>query len=167
MKGIVDREYGQDGFKALVDLNHRYDQCTSASLLGSFLEVVSPPPVRGLGDVIPSIHRWEAKVAALKSRYGEEVAGNLKHAIFIGMMPKELQDVLWQNASMVREAKSTYESSRDYILNLVNQKLQMMKPVPMDVGGVEGKFGGDRVWWYEGTGDVTGGDCWVLRRWTR
>ena len=101
--------------------------------------MVSPPAVRGIGEVISSIHRWESKVAALKSRYGEEVAGNLKHVIFIGMMPKELQDVLWQKASMEGEAKSTYESSRDYILNLVNQKLQMMKPVPMDVGGLEGQ----------------------------
>ena len=100
VKAIVDKEFGQDGFKAFAELNYRHDRQSTASLLSSYLEVVAPPPVRSLSEVIGSIHRWESKVAALKSRYAENVVGQLKHAIFIGMMPKELQDVIWQNGSL-------------------------------------------------------------------
>ena len=46
VKSILDKGEGQDGFKAFVDLNHRYDLQTAASLLGSFLEVVNPPGSR-------------------------------------------------------------------------------------------------------------------------
>ena len=67
VKGILDKGEGQDGFKPFVDLNHRYDQQTAASLLGAFLEVVNPPGIKGMHDLISGVHKWEAKVAALKS----------------------------------------------------------------------------------------------------
>ena len=72
-------------------------------------------------DLIPGVHRWEAKVAAPKSRYQEDLDDTLKQAIFVGMLSKEYQDVIWQSASMTKELR-TYENARDHIMNIVNQK---------------------------------------------
>ena len=78
-----------------MDLNHRFDSTTSASLWGPFLKVVDPPGMKGIVDIIAGIHRWEAKVAVLRSRYCEDLSSTSKHAIFIGVMPKEYQDLIW------------------------------------------------------------------------
>ena len=94
VKGIVDAGYGHDGFKGLLILNRRFDVKTSASLLQSYLEVVSPRPIRNVLDVANCIHHWEAKCAALKSRYDEDLGENLKLAILVGMLPKDFQDVV-------------------------------------------------------------------------
>eukprot|EP00973_Karenia_brevis_P016360 2240983-Karenia_brevis.AAC.1 len=72
-----------DGFKALVLLNQRFDVKNNASLLNSFLEVVSPADLKSSRDRVSGIQEWERKVASLKSRYGEEVKGHLKLAIFL------------------------------------------------------------------------------------
>eukprot|EP00973_Karenia_brevis_P082624 11453290-Karenia_brevis.AAC.1 len=72
-----------DGFKALILLNQRFDVKNSASLLNSFLEVVSPVSLKGSRDLVSGIQERGRKVAALKSRYGEEIQGHLKLAIFV------------------------------------------------------------------------------------
>ena len=41
LKGIVDSGSGQDGFKGLLVMNRRFDTRTSASLLQTYLDVVS------------------------------------------------------------------------------------------------------------------------------
>eukprot|EP00973_Karenia_brevis_P028425 3917306-Karenia_brevis.AAC.1 len=68
----MDTSYRMDGFKALVLVNQRFDVKNSASLLNSFLEVVSPVDLKNSRDLVSGIQEWERKVAALKSRYGEE-----------------------------------------------------------------------------------------------
>ena len=78
VKGIVDRGFVQDGFKALLDLNRRYDTPTAATLLQSYLEAVNPPAIKGMNEVISGIHKWESKVAVLRSRYDEDLKKNLK-----------------------------------------------------------------------------------------
>eukprot|EP00973_Karenia_brevis_P057953 8067951-Karenia_brevis.AAC.1 len=65
MRGLQDKEFPSDGFKALVCLSQRYDVKTSSSMLSSFLEVVSPKMIKDK-DLIPGIHFWEKKVADLK-----------------------------------------------------------------------------------------------------
>ena len=34
-------------------------------------------------------------------------------------------------------SKITYEGSKDYVLNVARHKMQMVKPVPMDIGGMD------------------------------
>ena len=133
IKGVVDRGFKQDGFKALVDLNRRYDTRTAASLLQSYLEVVNPPGIKGLEGMAAGIHKWEAKVSALMCRYKEELNSNFKLSILIGMMPRDFQDVILQQGC---GKDIGYEQIRDYVLNICHQKMQMLKPVPMDVGQV-------------------------------
>ena len=119
-------------------MNHRNDQQTAASLLGAFLEVVNLPGIKGMHDLIPDVHRWEAKVAALKRRYQEDLKDTLKQAIFIGMLPKEFQELVLQNGNMIKEGETiSFEAVRDYVFNVANQRMQMVRPVPMDVGCAE------------------------------
>ena len=135
VKGIVDRGYGQDGFKALVELGRRYDTTTATSLLHSYLEVVNPPPIKTEGEVVVGVHKWESKVTALNRRYKEELGETLKVAIFIGMVPKEYQDIiLQQNCG---RKKVEYGEIRDYVVSVCIQKMKMVKSVPMDIGEVK------------------------------
>ena len=161
VKGISDSGRGQDGFAAYLALHRRYDVRTQASLLQAYLEVVNPGGIKGIGDMVAAIHKWESKVAVLKMRHGEDIgggSGELKKAIFVGMLPKDYQDMIMQNQSMM-DHKPTYQVMRDYILGVVTQKLQFLKPTPMDIGEVwgestEGSSGGGK--WSEGGGTVDG-----------
>ena len=61
--------------------------------------------------------------------------------------------------SVLKEEKMKYESVRDHVLNLSTQRMQMSRPIPMDIGGSEGErtgiedkneqeegYGGDEGW---------------------
>ena len=81
------------------------------------------------------------------------------------MLPKEMQDVVLQNGHMMKEGELGYEGVRDFVTNLVNQRLQMSRPVPMDVGCLEGGLGVNGG--HEGS-EVSGGDygvCNVCSGW--
>ena len=101
---------------------------------------MNPPAIKGLEGMAVGIHKWEAKVSALMCRYKEEVNSNLKFAIFIGMMPRDSQDVILQQGC---GKDIGYEQIQDYVLNICHQKCQMLKPVPMDVGQLAQGFSGD------------------------
>ena len=64
-----------------------------------------------MNEVISGIHRWETKGSVLRSRYDEDLKETLKLAISIGMMPKEYQDLIWQQG--VGKKDLEYEASRD------------------------------------------------------
>ena len=98
VKGVIDKGFNNDGFKALIDLSHRCDARSEASVLRTFLEPVNPPALK-MPDVVNGIRKWEGKVASLKIQCSEEMSDNIKHALLIGMGPKELQELIWQNGS--------------------------------------------------------------------
>eukprot|EP00973_Karenia_brevis_P013636 1850347-Karenia_brevis.AAC.1 len=89
-RGLQDTDFQFDGYKAIVALSQRFDVKTSSSMLSS-LEVVSPKGVKDK-DLVPGVHHWERKVADLRSRYGEEIKGNLKLAVVMSMLPKDCQE---------------------------------------------------------------------------
>eukprot|EP00973_Karenia_brevis_P067019 9320648-Karenia_brevis.AAC.1 len=70
-----------DGYEAVVLLSQRIDVKTSASLLSSFLDVVSPPSLKGSKDLASGVQDWESKVTPLRSRYDEDIKGKLKLAM--------------------------------------------------------------------------------------
>ena len=94
VRGIVDLGFKQDGFKTLVTLNERFDSRNSATLLQAFLEVVNPPIIKRIGDIVAMVHRWESRVAALKRRYQEDINDQIRLAILMGMLPQEYQDMI-------------------------------------------------------------------------
>ena len=150
MKGIVDAHSVQDGFRALVALNHRYDQRTTATLLQASLDVVGPPILKGVQEVLVGVPKWEAKMASLLNRHGEKLSDQMKLAVFINMLPKEYQDVGMQ---MSCGRKLTYTELRDHILGMANQKAQLNRPVPMDTNCIDVKPGDEGPNWDEGSWD--------------
>ena len=135
LKGMSDARKDQDGFRALRILQRRYDSVTTASLLQAYLEVVAPPGIKGMGDIVAGIHKWETKVALLSNRFKEDINDRLKVAIAIGMMPKDYQDMVLQRYSSTGDIR--YDQMRDYVIGVAQQKIQMRRPTPMDVGYME------------------------------
>jgi hypothetical protein len=84
VRGIVKGGFGQDGHKALVILNKRYDTRNGATLLHAFLEIVNPPAWKS-GELVSGIHKWETRMAVLKSRYGEDLTPSVKLAVLVGI----------------------------------------------------------------------------------
>ena len=64
---------------------------TSRSLLSVALYVVSTGMVSNVRDIISVIPRWEAKLVGLKKRYNEDVSPDVRTAIVVFMMPKNLK----------------------------------------------------------------------------
>ena len=102
----------------------------------AFMAVVNPDKITRVEDVQKKLATWEANIAKLKSRYGEDVSGKIKMAIFVGMLPKELQDLVLQNSAMTSD-DIPYEKIRDQVLSIANQRIAMRHPYkddPMDLG---------------------------------
>ena len=116
-------------------------------MLHASLQVVTPPVIKSSQGITKGIHDCESKVTAVKFQYNEEVGEKLKLAILVGMLPKDYQDMVMQKSSMKKELG--YEETRDYIMGVANQKVQMHKPTPMELGNVpkegspEGNQGND------------------------
>ena len=98
VRGVVDLGFKQDGFKALVMLNERFGSRNSATLLQAFLEVVNPPQIKKIQDIVAMVHKWESRVAALKRRYQEDINDQIRLAILMGMLPQEYQDMIMQTS---------------------------------------------------------------------
>ena len=95
----------------------------------------------------------------LHSRYNQSLDDNLKLAILVGMLPKEFQDLVFQNGTGEKDMK--YIDSRAFVLRIAHQRAQMARPVPVDVGQVWGHE--DEVEYEEEGQDVNvtgkGGAC--------
>ena len=52
VRGVYDTGKGNDGFRAFMLLNHRYDQRNNAILLQAFLEVVGSPSLKGIRKIV-------------------------------------------------------------------------------------------------------------------
>ena len=87
VRSIVDTYSEQDGFRAILALNHRYDQRTTATLLQASLDVVGPPALKSVQDVLNGVPKWEGKIASLFNRHQEELSDQMRLAMFINMMP--------------------------------------------------------------------------------
>eukprot|EP00973_Karenia_brevis_P087017 12068536-Karenia_brevis.AAC.1 len=134
MRGLQDTQFPSDGYKALVSLSQRFDVKTNSSMLSSFLEVVSPKVAKDK-EPIPAIHLWERKVADLRSRYGEEIKGNLKLIVFLSMLPKDYQEEILKMGS--GDNKLEYEKVRSYVLSLAQQRASSMNPRSSEIQGVD------------------------------
>ena len=135
------------GFRAILLFNHRFDAQTPASMLRAFLEVVNPPQIKGTADATASINAWEMKVSKLRGKYMQALSAELQTAIFVGMLPKEFQDLVLQRGTL--GTGIVYEETRDYILNVVLQRSQMRKPSDKDVNqataGGESEYDGNSL----------------------
>eukprot|EP00973_Karenia_brevis_P091252 12406560-Karenia_brevis.AAC.1 len=86
-------------------------------------QVVNPPAITRVKDTASGVYEWERKVAALNSRYGEEIKANLKLPIFVGRLPKKVKDELFKLGSGDHKAEDG--TSRDYVLSLAQQRVHL------------------------------------------
>ena len=77
-----------------------YDVKTGATLLKSYTEVVSPPGIKSVHDVVSKINNWEVKLGNLKENYQGELSNGLRMAILVGMLDKEFQDAIWEKGGL-------------------------------------------------------------------
>ena len=104
----------------------RYGKRTSASMLRSYLDVVTPTAIKGVKEVVSGIHKWAAKVTALGRRHGEQLSGKMKLAALTDMLPKDTQYMVLQNKGMPQHM--TYQDTRDYAITAATHKVQLGRP---------------------------------------
>ena len=119
------------------------------TLLHAFLEVVNAAPLKS-GDSIAGTTRWEARMAVLKNRYGEELTPCVKLAVLVGLLPKEYQGMVVQNLVGKMGDQMEYEQTREQIINSATPKSNMMRPVPMDTNAVDLQSDNDGLGKYDG-----------------
>ena len=61
-----------------------------------------------------------------------DINGQIKVALLTSMVPGDLQDHIFQ----CTDAKATYESTRNRVLSLAQDRLPMARPTPMEVDRV-------------------------------
>ena len=136
VRGVVAKGFGYCGFAALSQLAHRYNPKTPARLLQCVLGAISPAPVKNVRDLPRAIQDWETLLAKLSRDFSENLSPRIKVAVFVGMLPKEFQEMVWQLGSGGEEME--YEAVKDKIMAVATHRAQMAQPTPMDIGAVEG-----------------------------
>ena len=126
MRSISEKGWESDGFLALA---MRYDANTAASLLQSVMEVVSPPTIKNQQGIAKGIIEWEVRVDGLKMKHGESPSVPIKIVVLVGMLPKDYQDMCFQQASITW----VHSELRDKIMNIASQRVSMITPAPMDI----------------------------------
>ena len=89
LRGMAEKGWALDGFKGLMLLRGLYDVRTGATLLKNYTEVVSPPGIRSVHDVVSKINNWEGKLGNLKENYQEDLSNRMRMAILVGMLDKK------------------------------------------------------------------------------
>ena len=76
------------------------------------LNVFKPNEMKQISEIAPGIHNWgvEGKFAE-DSVCRESLSDDMRIAVLVGMLPKELQDIVLQTASITDQAQ--YEPIRD------------------------------------------------------
>ena len=77
-------------------------------------------------EIVGARNRWEAEVLALTKRFDERLSENMKAAILIAMLPKELQDNLYERGQITESL--TYEAVREHAIRISNNKQQLQQP---------------------------------------
>ena len=109
VRGISEKGYEADGFLALMMLQARYDANTAASLMQCVMEVVNPPVLKTHQGILKGISEWEMRVDGLKMKHNEDISPPIKIAVLVGMLPKEYQDICFQQATGISSEAATQE----------------------------------------------------------
>lgn len=123
------------GFKVLWLFKRRWSVQTFSTKLLAFLKVVNPSKMKDETEIVGAINSWEAEVLALKKRLDEKVSESMKTAILIAILPKDLQDNLYERGHVTEYL--TYEAVRELVIRISNNKQQRQQPTPMDIGAAD------------------------------
>ena len=127
VRGINEKGWESDGFLAIALLQARYDANAAASLLQCVVEVVNPPTVKNHQGIFKGITEWEVRVDGLKMKHDDEISAPITIATWIRMLPKDYQDMCFQQATWVSaDSDVKYIELRDKIMNITNQQMSMI-----------------------------------------
>ena len=125
-----------NGFLALKLLSNRFSPRTPTRLYQSLLEVLTPTTIRDAREVPRREEEWELRCARLRAEFGQdgELAGGIKVAVLIGMVPKDLQEVIFHMGTA--EAELEYQAVRDRVVSVAGQRAA--RSVPKEEARVQG-----------------------------
>ena len=149
VRSILQKGAGYCGFAALCVLSQRFNPKTPARILQFLTTVLNPPAVKDVRLLERAVEEWEIKVGKLKVEFGEEFSDNVKVAIITGMVPRDLQDMIFQMGRAGEDIK--HIEVRDRVMGIASHRGQMVTPSPMDIGWV-----GEQGWDY----DLEEGGVW-------
>ena len=147
----------QCGFVAWYLLYSRHNPRTPARFLMALQEAIRPTQVKDIRVLGKAVEEWEIKCAALAQDHKEGLTERVKVAVLINMVPRDLQDMVYQSCLAGKEL--IYKEIRDKIMAVVSNRVQVSLPTPMDIGEVE--KGDDKSSWDEEAWSVeaVGGSC--------
>ena len=135
VRSVVQKGVGYCGFAALCLLSQRFNPKTPARILQYLTTVLNPTPVKDVRLLERAVEEWELKQGKLKVEFGEEFSDNVKVAILTAMIPRDLQDMVFQLGHAGKELR--YSAVRDKVMSIASHRSQMATPTPMDIGQVE------------------------------
>ena len=93
-------------------------------------------------EVPKLIEEWEVKVSRLESEFSDGVSEAMKVVILIQILPKGMQDMVFQMGSLVMGGgeKVDYKDIRDKVISVAGNRAEQRRPKENDVDG---------AWWEE------------------
>ena len=134
VRSVIQKGAGYCGFAALCMLSQRFNPKTPARVLQFLTTILNPAPVKDVRLLERAVEEWEIKVGKLKVEFDEEFSDTIKVAIITGMIPRDLQDMVFQLGHAGQSLK--YRDVRDKVMSIASHRAQMSIPTPMDVGWV-------------------------------
>ena len=137
VRSVMDRGAAVHcGFGALALLAQRYDPRTPGRILQQWGSVLDPGKIKDVRHLQQHIEAWEAKRTKLMVGYKEQLSDTLSIAILAKMLPRDLQDIVYQTGK-IGEAL-VYREVRDKIMAIAaHRAFDMSVPQPMDIGSME------------------------------
>ena len=124
-----------DGFAALGALAKSHNPKTPSRILHASTQVLSLPTIKDVRQALRMVEEWEAAKGKLKVEFGEELSEVVQIAILTRMLPSDLQDKV---SEMENAGDLKYHRVRDAILGIMNSRVRVLEPTPMDIGQVGG-----------------------------
>ena len=152
VRSVLQKGAGYCGFAALCMLSQRFNPKTPARILQFLTTVLNPAPVKDVRLLERAVEEWELKKGKLKVEFGEEFSDNVNVAILTGMIPRDLQDIVFQMGHAGEVLK--YSAVRDKVMSIASHRAQMAVPTPMDIGQIGGQWEEEPDLWEGGEVDV-------------
>ena len=123
----------QNGYVAWKKLVGRYDAKTPSGFLKSLMEVLKPGEVKDAREVPRMLEVWDGRIRALAEKHQEVISDRIKTAVFVGLLPKDLQEEVYRQ---IGSGEIDYRRTRDNIVGIVENRIARgaPAPVPMEIG---------------------------------
>ena len=116
----IGQDGRQNGFLALKLLSNRFNPKTPAKLFRALMEILVPGIVKEVRDVPRAVEEWEVKCARVVEEYGEGLSEGMKVAVLIMMLPKDLQEMVYQMGNVGEDLR--YQEVREKVIAVAGHK---------------------------------------------